>query len=348
MRKFIYILFFLILITPLPFYLGKLQQTAGQRVDSKSDYKKASMSFLIKIPDEYYKIRKTINSDSEKSQIGILPATRNDGSGIVSYPKWKLYGADITWHLYNKNFISPNTNYLSDWNFQSEFSNDYFGNYNWLIKLLGMMNSKYIIFHKDAPEDSVAQSEFKMRILEQDGLIKNLEENDYFILYKISDDYFIPYISWQKENIPILPNIRSIETNFDKIKNSVTSVDFKEINPKKFEIKYTGNNFPQNIILAETFNPLWKAYYITKTGKEIEIKDHFLARGYANGWKLAPSNDLGIDPKISANKIIIEYYPTRLMWRGIWISAVTVLLLIIYLACPVALKIYKKFKAFKK
>jgi len=320
LKKWVYAIFFVTLLAPLPFFIGKIQQTAGQRVSSEKDYKKAGMSFLIKIPDKYYAIQKTINTNKENSQIGILPATRNDGSGIISYPEWKLYGVDITYWLYNKNFIYQNVNYFSNWNFPQEFgSSD--NNFDWLIKTLGMMNSRYIIYHKDAPDDSVKVTEYKMRILEKDGLIKNLEENDYFILYKIYDDYFIPYITWQKENIEIQPNIRSIESNFSKIKNSVTLADFKEINPKKFEVAV--KNIGNNIILAEKYDPLWKAYYITAAGKELEIKDHFLARGYANGWQ--------IDENIPAKKIIIEYYPTRLMWRGIWISGITVLLLLIYL-----------------
>jgi hypothetical protein len=320
-KKWHLLIFLMILIAPLPFYIGKIQQNSGQRVNSSNDYKKAKMSFLIQIPNEYYGIKKIVDTDPEKSFIGILPATRQDGSGIIDYPKWKLYGADITYYLYGKKFIYQNYQYFSDWNFSKELNRDYSGNYQWLVNVLSMMNSRYIIYHKDATEDLVRTTEYKMRILESEGLIKNLEENNYFIFYKIPDDYFIPYITWQKENIEIQPNIRSINSNFDKVKSSTSSADFKEINPKKYEINFT--NADNYIILSEKFDRLWKAYYITNTGKEIEIKDHVLARGYANGWK--------INPEVSAQKIVIEYYPTRLMWRGIWISGITVLLLLIYL-----------------
>ena len=42
----------------------------------------------------------------------------------------------------------------------------------------------------------------------------------------------------------------------------------------------------ENLILAEKYNPLWKAYAIDQGGGEKEIKNHFKARGYANGWKI--------------------------------------------------------------
>jgi len=310
------------LFVPLPFFIGKIQQNAGYRVSSDNDYKKAKMSFLIKVPEEYYKIRGLVNGDKEKSFIATLPVTYNDGSGISYYPKWNLYGADITYYLYDKEFISANRSFFPDWNFAEKFNDDYSGQYDWIVRLLGLMNSKYIIFHKDAPGDSVNQSEFKMRILERKGLIRNLEENSYFILYEISDDYFFSYISWQKEDIDIEPRPVSIDRNFEKLKGLTEQADFQEINPKKYIVNYKDNDFSKSIVLAEKFDPLWKAYYITDTGRETEINDHFVARGYANGWNV--ENGHGI------KQILIEYYPSRLMKRGILISSATILFLVVY------------------
>lgn len=321
-RKILLILFFSILIIPLPFFLGKLQQTAGYRVNSEKNYQKAPMSFLVKIPDEYYNIRSLINSDQEKSFIATLPATYSDGSGIIYYPKWNLYGADITHYLYNKSFIDANSFYFKNWNFTGVF-NEETGNPAWLPKLLGIMNSKYIIYHKDAPRDSVIASEYKIKNLENEKLIKNIENNDYFALYELSPNLFLPYITYQKEALKFRTDPIWIDRNFDTIRKNIAKADFKEINPKKFEITFENSEFSKNIILAEKYSQLWKAYIISTSGKETEIKNHFLARGYANGWK--------IDNPENIVKIIIEYYPTRLMWRGIWISGITILFLLGYL-----------------
>ena len=162
-----------------------------------------------------------------------------------------------------------------------------------------------------------------MKDLESRGLIKNLEENDYFILYEISDKYFMPYITWQNGKFEIQGDPVSVERNFEKVKNNSFSADFSEINPKKFVVDLKDKKLGENLILAEKYDPLWKAYALDQNGKETEIKNHFKARGYANGWVMENPKDI--------SQIVIEYYPIRLMWRGMIISGLTILFLIIYL-----------------
>lgn len=324
-KKWVYIGVALALLAPLPFYIGKIQQTAGYRVSSKKDFTEAKMSFLTKIPKEYYDIQDILNSDQIKSKIATLPATMGDGSGVTYYPKWEFYGVDITRGLYSKNLLDANAAQYNfpNWNYADGFNEGNLKNNSWIVKLLGIMNAKYIIYHKDAPDDAVGKTLEKMKDLEKRGLIQNLEENDHFILYSIHKDYFLPYISWQDENIEMTGTIHSVNKSFDAIKKAAASADFQEINPKKFIVNIENKTAENNLILAEKFNPLWKAYAIDKNGKETEIKNHFLARGYANGWKIENPENI--------SKIIIEYYPIRLMWRGMIISLITVLCLVIYL-----------------
>jgi hypothetical protein len=312
----------LIVLIPLPFFVGKIQQNISYRFPSGSNFQKYRLSFLIKIPPEYYDIQKIINNDKEKSFIATLPKTKNDGTGISDFPKWKFYGADITKNLYRKNLIEANNKaYFQSWYFAEDFNKDNGGNYFWIVKLLGIMNSRYVIFHKDATEKYVEQSEFKIRILENEGAIKKITENDYFILYSIPDKFFLPYISWQKDNIPFESNSNSISNNFDKIKENSKVANFQEINPKRFEVAMNGG--VGDIILSEPFNANWKAYSVGANGKEKEIPQHFLARGYANGWKINNNENI--------KKIVIEYYPIRLLWIGMKISGATLLGCIIYL-----------------
>ncbi|PIR73468.1 MAG: hypothetical protein COU40_01885 [Candidatus Moranbacteria bacterium CG10_big_fil_rev_8_21_14_0_10_35_21] len=312
----------LIVLIPLPFFIGKIQQNISYRFPSKSNFQKYKLSFLIKIPQEYYNIQSIINNDKEKSFVATLPKTRNDGSGISDFPKWKFYGGDITQNLYRKKFIEANnTAYFKNFYFAEEFDKDSDGNYEWIPKLIGMMNSRYIIFHKDATKKYVEHAEPKMKMLEDEGAINKIQENDYFILYSIPDKFFLPYISWQKENILIEPNASSINNKFEKIKENLKTANFREINPRRFEVAV--NEEAGDIILAEPFNANWKAYLVDADGKEKEIMDHFLARGYANGWK--------INDSVGIQKIIIEYYPIRLLWKGMAITGATILLLVIYL-----------------
>lgn len=322
-RKKAFFILILILIIPLPFYLGKLQQTAGYRVNSEKDFRKAAMSFLVKIPDEYHSVRPLIANDKDKFFLAALPATKSDGSGIVYYPKWNFYGADMSETLYNRKQIQPNVVYFNEWNFAEEFGEQQGEKNDWLPKLLGMMNVKYLIYHKDAPESSVEKSQNKIDDLKNKGLIKNIENNEYFTLYEINSSLFFPYITYQQENLDFQNDSVWIERNLEKMKNLTASADFREINPKKFEVLFDNLENQKELVLAESYNSNWKAYAILKNGREIEIENHFMARGYANGWKIDSNPDI--------KKIVIEYYPTRLLCQGSAVSLLALLFLSVYL-----------------
>jgi len=329
-KKWLTVLMIIALLLPLPFYLGKIQQNMSYRFSGASprnkDFRKSKLSFIVKIPDEYYKIRENINNDSEKVFIATLPYTSNDGSGISNFPKWKMYGTDITQYLYNKTLLPGNAGYFPDWNFAQAFNDKDDIDNQWIAKLLGMMDVKYIIYHKDSPDDSVLNSQAKIKKLENEGRIIKINDNDYFALYEIKRDYRIPYISWQNDSTQIT-GLTRIDERLDKIRNNSQGALFKEINPKKFEVQWNKDMIGKTLVIAETYDPNWKAYAVSKNGKEKEISGHILARGYANGWQM---DDAGIDYS-NIDHILIEFYPTRLLIRGLYMSFATALFLLAYL-----------------
>lgn len=322
-KNWVYFFLTLVVLVPFPFYTGKFQQNVGYRNRNGKDFRSSSLSFLVKIPDEYYSIADTLNNDHEKSSIATLPYGSNDGSGVARYPLWKLYGVDITSYLYNKKYIAANSidQIFGGWNFAREFTENQ-NDGQWMVKLLGLMNARYILYHKDNPEDSVKQTQYRMDMLEEQGMIKKIDDNNYFSLYRISDEYFVPYITWQKQKIYVDHYPASVEKNFQRIKSDIMPADFKELNPEKFLINASQIK-AGNIVLAEPFNDNWKAYAIDKNGKEKEIAGHYLAVGYANGWAV------GDNPE--TKQILIEYYPERLMRLGIAVSLITVVFLCGYL-----------------
>jgi len=327
-KKVIFFIIFFILIAPLPFYLGKLQQNMSMRFadlsPEKKDFRKASLVFLVKIPDEYYSIKSPINNDKGVFFVASLPNNMGDsGTGSSNYPKWKLNGVDITKSLYNREFIEPNTPFFSDWYFSKEFNEQRSEtNPDWLVKLLGTLNVKYIIYHKDAPRGAVEQSQWKIESLESKGLIKKMSSSDYFDLYEIDSAYFFPRLSWQKGDVELRKDPVSVERNFSRIKDSISTASFKEINSRKYEVEIDGI-LKDNLVLTHPYDVNWKAYAIGKNGKEVEMGEHFIARGYANGWKMKEGMD--------AEKILIEYYSERLTWKGMAISLSTLTLLVGYL-----------------
>jgi hypothetical protein len=321
-RKSLYVAVFLLIITPLPFFLGKLQQNVGARLSSGETYQTSKLTFLVKVPSEYYAIKPLFDRQQGDFFIATLPNNMGwSGTGSSNYPKWKMNGIDVTQLIYARKFIEPNQPSFRNWIFAKELENT--GTPDWIVQTLGMMNAKFIIFHKDAPDGVVEKTLPKMNDLESRGLIVKVRENDYFNLYEISKEYVLPYVSWQNEGASVEGNITSLERNVAKVVDDTFPAEYQKINPKKFVVNLPDGATGKRIVLAEKFDPLWKAYAVDRNGKETEISNHSVARGYANGWTVDDSNDI--------SSIVIEYYPTRLMWYGIGISGITVLLLVVYL-----------------
>jgi len=322
------VLLIFIVATPLPFYLGKLQQNTSaifvrDTVDfSDKDYLQAKYSFLIKIPDEYYAIQDIINNDAQDVNIAILPYNIVDSVGWSNYPKWKLAGSDITRRLYRKDFIHANSGYFGGWFFANKFNNSNSEDPAWIVKLLGTLNAKYVIYHKDVEENFKKASFEKIKTLEKRGLLQNLTDNEYFTLYKIREDLTLPILSWQEGKHEIEPNPKSVVEQFRAINSDIQPANFKRINPKKYIVENVSLN-PSLLIFAEPFNANWKAYAVNKDGKKKLIKEHYKARGYANGWEVKDSRNV--------DKIVITYLSMRLAYIGGVISGITLLFLSVYL-----------------
>ena len=242
-------IFCLILISPLPFYCGKLEQNMSSLFHSgKKDYREAKYSHLVRIPKEYYGIQNLVNNDTGDFKIAVLPFNAINSIGWSNYPKWKMMGNDPVQFLYKKKLINANGPYFSQWLFAKDFNElDY--NPEWIIKLLGMLNSKYLIYHKDAAEKFLEQSREKIAYLENKKIIIPQEKNDCFDLYEIRSDYIFPYLSWQKENGFLEKNPESVEETFEKNRKEIQSVEYRKINQKKLIVKKKKDRGPYKFVL---------------------------------------------------------------------------------------------------
>ena len=142
-------------------------------------------------------------------------------------------------------------------------------------------------------------------------------------------------------------------------------IEFKKINPTRYIVDVKGANGPFTLVFSESFHEGWKGYvrqskvssqqsavktigYRLETksepwsalwsawkdgGKRIEIKDHFVVNGYANGWIVNPSivssRQSAVDSQRSAVgsqqsfEIVLEFKPQRLFEIGLIISMTT-------------------------
>jgi len=305
------IIIVLILLTPLPFYLGKLQQNARYKSNSE---------FLVKIPEEYKKVRPLIYNAEEVVKIASLPyATKN--IGWTEFPKWKFYGTDVTQFLYDKPFIDANTLHFYQWSWGKDFNEINDTDPEWVVKLLGMLNVKYVIYHLDVDEKFTEKSFSKIEWLENEGILKSLEKNDYFILYEIRSDYVFSRVGWQRENIYFERNVNSVNKIFDDMKNKTVAADFQIIHPKKYLLPIDKISKKDVLVLNEFYDDNWRAYY-EKNGKMSEI-ERLRGGEYNNVWRFKEN--------LNGGKIIIEYLPMKMFWIGAVISLAGVLFVVTHL-----------------
>lgn len=68
------------------------------------------------------------------------------------------------------------------------------------------------------------------------------------------------------------------------------SITYEKVNSGRYFVHINGASCPYNMILKVTFHDFWQA----KMNGEV-LADNYVARGYANGWKIDKRGDYGID-----------------------------------------------------
>ena len=131
-------------------------------------------------------------------------------------------------------------------------------------------------------------------------------------------------------------------------------IEYRQINPTKYEVKITSVSEPFYLVLNEKFNPDWKVYhkdtiagtgnakanYLTKIKegiqdnfldtlftKSLPEEAHLYANGYANAWLIDPSKYTRQQKFIA----VIEYWPQRIFYLGVTVSIISIAGSLIYL-----------------
>lgn len=132
-------------------------------------------------------------------------------------------------------------------------------------------------------------------------------------------------------------------------------LEFKKINPTRYLVDVKGAEGSFVLVFSDSFNKGWKAYIRQKAdderlkakgeeplsalwsawsdrGNRLEIKEHFMVNGFANGWIVQTGQEAkGEGQKAQNFEIVLEYKPQILLEAGVLISAVTLLGCIGYL-----------------
>lgn len=229
---------------------------------------KAARSFhLSEIPAEY---------NTARTYLSAVPADFS----ILSLPQLK--GSSLKWtgdnyyagQFFQDSFLLGRPVWAVSWFDKS--LNRYFSNSADLLdglKLLGGYGVKFILLHKDIPEDydfggqlkytvgGYYQSSKMEKVLKSSKELTLVIENQYFNLYKISDENFVSPIYIGREVSPDL-----------EVVGSPTLV-YRKINATEYKVTVNGVKGALPLVFAFSFHPDWELYQIAYSpNAQIEAK----------------------------------------------------------------------------
>lgn len=273
-----------------PFFTGGIQKYYSSAYSGKGNYETSDSTFIHKIPNGYFEIAEFINNDESNHKILRAPYNVINSPGWVNFSKWKVIGVDPTTQLFEKPTVEMNSyGAFGDWNYGDLWNKQDLDNSLWLMPFSGFFNVKYIIYHKDINQKFIAQSSGKFDHFQKLGYLKKILENDNLILFRLSDQFYLPNIYVPKntlvtdsalEKVPALlndisrvPDLYVLKNqNKDKILPNSTEfndaenlkLEYKKINPTKFRIRVHRADAAFPLVMTESFHAGWRAYLVDR------------------------------------------------------------------------------------
>jgi hypothetical protein len=269
---------------------------------------------LVKVPDTYYSVASIFERDEEVYKLSMLPFSPGSSVGRVSLPAWKVNGPHIARYLYHRPFLELTEQYLPGWKFAEEFVASKYEP-QWITDLYGLLNVKYIFYHKDAKEDHIEKMKLIRQRLVETGAIVLVEENDSFVLYRINANSFFPYVyasNVSRSEIPF--SVMGLSENIQTLREHSIFPLFSRLNPKRISLKADQLSGYPTIFVNERYDPLWRAEYVPYQGRGILLERDDSVR-YANAWKVPSEMDQG--------EILIYYFPDSLFTISLWVTVLT-------------------------
>jgi hypothetical protein len=301
-----------------------------------------------KLPDEYYKMGKRLDDLEGQSKILLLPPA----NGYIK-KEWGYFGPDIMNWITGKGMVFRDRGYgLS---LESRGGGG-FGMDVDKCKWYRARNIGYVLVQKDA-----AGYDSGIRI-EKAELIY---EDKYFELYGLSEECNVEGVFWAavakrfgvdssgdkalgteetEVHVHRLEEVIHIST-YDAPRISV-----RERSRTRFVLDVENVRDPFVLVFADRFNKGWKARVLSSGGDvernldaeggsgsgrdsaDVEIGDHFMIDGYANGWQVEHKSG---NPERRSGKaeVIVEYAPEKILYVGMVVSGTTVVGYLAWLGC---------------
>ena len=254
--------------------------------DKGNDFNTSRFSPFVKIPEGYFSISSMINKSDDDFKILSAPWSlfNPDLKGWDVFPEWHMIGVSPIIQYFNAPVVQMNSfSAFGDWNYGQVWNKETSKDSVWILPFAGLLNAKYLLFHKDIEKKYLDQTISKMVYYSKNGFIDEIYSDESLIFYAINKKYTIPHI-YVPDNIIYLNSFKDMpEWLLQKRKDAAIAfvlnksihvenklsiydndrkpvIEYKKISGSKYIVKIhraTGT-FP--LVLSETYNPLWKIY----------------------------------------------------------------------------------------
>ena len=254
----------------------------------------------------------------------------------------------------------------------NELSNDFF-------QLLSLSDINYIVVRKNLKFPDKTNVLIRLEAEVQKNKILEVYNTNDILVYEINNP--TPHIFAASEKIKFKNFNNSIYPDFDSLNHTISlyasdSVDYSEefnginsfkspnveyikINPTKYKVIIDDASDNFMLIFLDSFHELWKVYIKPiGSGKvkynetwvydEVSSKKHFIINSYSNSWLINSKDICSIKNNCSNNKdatynfeLIIEFYPQKYYYYGLFISLGTLLIFLLY-------ALYFRFKLYSR
>jgi len=255
-KKLVNFLLIFLLLIPFPFYIGGIPKYLGSETNallgtgSNDGYK-----YLIKLPDNYLKIKNTLNNEKLDLSVVDLPPSFH----WQFYPELDYYGINFFSYFYDIRYVEScvfDNAVLANIKSFDKYNNQGVTDTQKFLSIIQKFNGKYILVHKDLDKYITPGSKTINKTidgLEKDKILKRVEDNKNFTLFELDQKYLSPLISSDNE----------------------TKIYFKKISPVKYKILISNLSQRTNIEFYQTFNSSWKIYINAKPDYNLYSKNWF-------------------------------------------------------------------------
>jgi hypothetical protein len=281
------ILVILAITPPLAYFLrGEILVNYSFNYAAGENYMTSDVAPILKIPDDYVNASVLLNQDDTTHRILSAPYSLSETTyGWRRIPAWKYLGtSDPVWQLFNAPFVQINdSSLLKGWEYGKQWHEESASESKWIVPLAGLMNVKYILFHKDVEKRFWLNDQKKMNAFVKDGLLEFLTQNSFFTIYKLNPKFINPRL-YMPRNIRVLDNIshlsgaldvdEKIDAFFfqrnmpDLFKTRIheistvngATLEYERVNPTKYRVRVSNAKGAFAVILLEAFRDEWSVY----------------------------------------------------------------------------------------